>query len=455
MNTTRRQFIQTTSAATAAAGLSAALAPYARAQKTTPVYRTVLIGCGWWGNNILGEAMASGACPIVGVCDVDQRMSHPTAARVEMETGVRPKVYGDFRELLAAEKPDIAIVATPDHWHPLITIAAVESGAHVYVEKPIGHTLKEGRAMVNAARRNERVVQVGTHRRIAPHNVSGRDFLQSGKAGKIGMIRSFVHYGGGPETPLPNIEPPKELDWDMWCGPAPLRPFNGSLDMANPWRGALHPRGFRNYLDYANGTLGDWGVHWTDQILWIMNEKWPRSVYSTGGRPIKGPPILTDTEQTTDAPDHQVAVFEFENFTATWEHRQFSGNHAEKGENVGCYFYGTEGTFHMAWHEGWTFYPRNERQPVIREKATLHKPDDQNIRELWANLLDCIPTGNRPVSDIGEIHLSTNMSLLGMLSYKLGRQVLWDGDKEKIIGDRKANRMLRRGYRKGWDYPKA
>jgi len=453
MITTRRQFLKTTTAATAAAGLGLSLAPHVRAQKTAGPYRTALIGCGWWGNNILGEAMASGSCPIVAVCDVDQRMSGPTAERVEKETGRQPKVYGDYRELLAAEKPDIAIVATPDHWHPLITIAAVESCAHVYVEKPIGHTIREGRAMVNAARRTQRVVQVGTHRRIAPHNVSGREFLRSGKAGKIGMIRSFVHYGGGPETPLPNVEPPKELDWEMWCGPAPLRPFNGSLDLSNPWRGSMHPRGFRNYLDYANGTLGDWGVHWMDQILWIMEEKWPRSVYSTGGRPIKGPPVLSETEQTTDAPDHQVAVFEFEGFTATWEHRQFAGNHAEKGENVGCYFYGTEGTFHMAWHEGWTFHPVNDRKPVIREKATLHQPDDQNIRELWADFLESIQTGRKPVCDVGEIHLSTNMSLLGMLSYKLGRQVIWDGEKETIKGDREANRMLRRNYRKGWDYP--
>ena len=451
MKTNRRCFLQTTTAAT----LAMASAPWIRAQAPKRPYRTVLIGCGWWGNNILGEAMASGACRIVGLCDVDQRMLKPTALRVADETGHAPATHVDYRELLAETRPDIAIVATPDHWHPLITIAALEAGAHVYVEKPIGHTIGEGQAMVAAARRTERVVQVGTHRRISPHNVSGREFLRSGKAGKIGMVRAFVHYGGGPETPLPNIAPPTELDWDFWCGPAPLRPFNGSPDLSNPWRGSIHPRGFRNYLDYANGTLGDWGIHWMDQILWILDEPWPQSVGSTGGRPIKGPPILTDEVQTSDAPDHQVALFEFETFTATWEHRQFAGHNSEKGENVGCYFYGTEGTFHMGWRDGWTFYPRNDRKPVMREKATLHQPDDQNIRELWADFLAAIETGQRPVCDIEAIHRSTNMSLLGMIAYKTGRRIRWDGNRERILDDPQAQEMLRRPYRAGWEYPKA
>jgi predicted dehydrogenase len=288
-----------------------------------------------------------------------------------------------------------------------------------------------------------------------PHNVSGRDFIRSGKVGKIGMIRAFVHYGGGPEQPLRNVEPPKELDWDMWCGPAPLRPFNGSLDTSNPWRGSIHPRGFRNYLDYANGTLGDWGVHWMDQILWIMEEKWPRKVFSTGGRPVKGPPILTKEEQTTDAPDHQVATFEFAGFTVSWEHRQFAGNHAEKGENVGCYFYGTEGTFHMGWQKGWTFYPTDDKKQPVHQDPQLHQPDEQNIKELWADFLNAIKTGKKPVSDIEDIHRSTNMSLLGMLSLKLGRSIQWDGVKEEVVNDPEANKLLSRKYRGLWEYPES
>ena len=436
---TRRHFLKT--AATATAAFSAV--PLLGADAPTKKYRTALVGCGWWGNNILGEAMASGACPIVALCDVDRRALDKTVERVKSQAGSDPKPYHDYRELLAKEKPEICIVATPDHWHPLQTIAAVKGGAHVYVEKPISHTIKEGQAMVKAARDAGRVVQVGTHRRVSPHNVSAREFIRSGKLGKLGMIRAFVHYGGGPESPSKNVEPPPGLDWDLWCGPAPLRPFNARI----------HPRGFRNFLDYANGTLGDWGIHWMDQILWVTGEKYPKRVFSTGGRPIKGPVVFTPQEQTTDAPDHQIAVFKFDSFDVSWEHRQFAGNNAEKGESVGCYFYGEKGTMHIGWQKGWTFYPVDGRQPVAHEDPQLGKPDDQNIKELWADFLAAIRTGGRPVSDLEEVHRSTNLALLGMLSYKLGRSVEWDGASEECVGDAAANQLLRRAYRQGWEYP--
>lgn len=434
-------------------GAALASAPYILAQGRHKKYRTALVGCGWWGNNILGEAMASGACKIIALCDVDDRFLSSTRERVSTETGDNPKAYRDYRELFANEEVEIAIVATPDHWHPLVMIEAVKSGAHCYVEKPIGHTLQEGRAMVNAARAADRVVQVGTHRRISPHNVSGHAFITSGKLGKVGMVRAFVHYGGRAETPAKNMEPPKELDWDMWCGPAPLRHYCEAL----PGTGSrpIHPKGFRNYLDFANGTLGDWGIHWLDQIVWILGEKYPKKIFSTGGRPIAGEPVYNRNEQTTDAPDHQVATYEFENFTASWEHRRFAGNHAEKGESVGCYFYGTEGTFHMGWREGWTFYPNSKSQPVLHEEPTLNDPDSQNIKGLWTDLLNNIRSGGKPVCDIEEIHYSTNVSLLGMLSYKLGRSIEWDGRTERIINDPEANKLLRRNYRGEWEYPHA
>jgi predicted dehydrogenase len=439
--TTRRGFLGSSLGAAAVAG--ALLAPAVRGQEKARKYKTALIGSGWWGMNILGEAVASNECQVVALCDVDENQLKLAEEKLRPKTSDQPKRYGDYRELLDKEKPEICIVATPDHWHPLITIAAVRSGANVYVEKPIGHTIREGRAMVKAARDTNKVVQVGTHRRVSPHNVSGMEFLKSGKAGKIGMVRAFVHYGGGPEQPRPNEEPPPSLNWDMWCGPGPLRPYNP----------ALHPKGFRQFLDYANGTLGDWGIHWMDQILMWTDEKWPRRISSVGGRYIKGPPVNGPQGQTSDAPDCQVAQFEFESFTAVWEHRQFAGNSAEKGENVGCYFYGTNGTFHQAWKEGWTFYPASGRAATQHEDAKLHDPDSQNIRELFADFLDAIKTKRRPVCDIEVAHRSTNMSLLGMLSLKLGRSLAWNGDEEVVVGDEEANKLLARDYRKPWEYP--
>jgi predicted dehydrogenase len=432
MNVTRREFVKTS----LATGLAASAPSLLLAAKADRKYRTALIGSGWWGTNILREAIRSGECQTIALCDVDESQLEKAMKEVSGLTSDTPKRYKDYRELLDREKPEIAIVATPDHWHPLIMIAGVKSGAHVYVEKPIGHTVYEGRAMVKAARDNDRVVQVGTHRRVSPHNVSGMQFLKDGKAGKIGMVRAFVHYGGGPGQPTPDSEPPSGLDWDMWCGPSPYRPFNR----------AIHPKGFRMFLDYANGQLGDWGIHWMDQILWWTEEKYPKRIFSTGARHIR--------RDSTTAPDTQIASFEFEQFTAAWEHRLYAANEAEK-HNIGAYFYGTEGTFHMGWLDGWTFYPANKKKAPIHEEPTLHEPDQQNIRELYANFLSCIKSGERPISDIEIGHRSTNMSLLAMLSLKLGRSLAWDGDRQVILNDDEANKGLSRAYRKPWEYPQS
>jgi predicted dehydrogenase len=437
MHLTRRRFLQTT-----AAGLALNSAPLLRAGQTRKL-RTALIGCGWWGGNILNEAMAAGRAQVVALCDVHQRALLTTAEHVRDKAGDEPKPYKDFRELLDREKPEVVIVATPDHWHALVAIAALKAGAHVFVEKPTGHTIGESRAMLNAARAADRVVQVGLHRRIGPHHVSGIKFLKEGRAGQIGMVRMFAHGGGGPERAVPNSAPPDGMDWDLYCGPAPLRPFCSRI----------HPGGFREFLDFANGQLGDWGVHWLDQVLFWTEEKYPKRVFSTGGRPVRGKPVLNEREQTSDAPDSQVAVYEFESFTATWEHRRFAGNSSEK-HGIGCYFYGTKGILHMGWRDGWTFYPTGRKDQPVQEKSQLQEPDGHNIKLLWADFLDAIDKGRRPAADIELAHRSTCLSLLGMLSFKLGRSVQWDGDKEQIIGDAEANGLLSRKYRAPWEYPK-
>lgn len=414
---------------------SAAAATVLRAQPQRR-YRTATIGTGWWGMNITREAVRTRDCEMVGLCDVDERQLAPAAAEIGKLSGDRPRRYKDFREMLLKERPEICIVATPDHWHPLAAIEAVKQGAHVYVEKPVSHTILEGRAMVSAARAESRVMQVGTHRRLSPHNSSGIEFLRSGRAGRIGMVRAFVHTAAGPGTKTPDSEPPAGLDWDLWCGPAPRRPFNASL----------HPRGFRYHLDYANGVIGDWGIHWFDQILWWSEEKWPRRVYSTASRRIK--------QDSLNAPDTQVATFEFESFTATWEHRQYGGNPAEKTP-LGCYFYGTEGTFHMGWRDGWTFYPADPKKQTVHVDPKLHEPDSQNIRETFADFIHSIRSGRRAACDIEWGHRATTMSLLAMMSWRTGRALTWDGVRERVVGDNEANKLLKRAYRPPWSYPKA
>ncbi|MEW4487158.1 Gfo/Idh/MocA family oxidoreductase [Thalassoglobus sp. JC818] len=442
MSMNRRNFLKSSIATTATVGFGA---PYLHGMSKPKTYRTALIGSGWWGTNILKEAIQAGQSKVVALCDVDLAQAEVCADEISAMTADEPNLYQDYREMFDQEEIDIVIIATPDHWHALNTIAALEHGAHVFVEKPTGHTVKESRAIVNVAEQTDRVVQVGLHRRIGPHHVSGMEFLKSGEVGDIGMVRMFVHGGGGQESPTPNSTPPRDLDWDLYCGPAPLRPFNRKI----------HPGGFRNFLDYANGTLGDWGVHWLDQVLWWTDEKAPKRIYSTGGRPIAGPAVLNDEEQTTDAPDHQTAVYEFESFTATWEHHRFGGRGADR-HPFGCFFYGTKGVFHMGWRDGWTFYPaKNGDQPIHTPPQFDNEKDGHNVPPLWRDFLSCIETGNTPVANAEVGHLATNLSLLGMISYKTGRSLDWDGEHEKILNDEEANSMLRREYRGSWSYPTA
>ncbi|MDA9858194.1 Gfo/Idh/MocA family oxidoreductase [Rubripirellula sp.] len=431
----RRTFLAGTAAAAAAVS-----APAIHAAAKSKQYRTALIGAGWWGMNILREALAAGQTKVVALADVDSDRLEINAEEVNDLSGETPAVYSDYRELFEKEDIEVAIIATPDHWHALNTIAAINAGAHVFIEKPTGHTIGESQAILNASEMSDRVVQVGMHRRIGPHHVSGMKFLKSGGAGEVGMVRMFVHSRGGEEKPTRNSEPPENLDWEMYCGPAPLRPYCGRI----------HPGGFRNYLGFANGTLGDWGVHWLDQVLWWCDQQSPRSVYSVGGRPIKGEAVLTEKEQTTDAPDHQIATYQFDDFTAHWEHRRFAGKGPEQ-TSIGCYFFGTNGTFHMGWRDGWTFYPADEKKSIIHEDSQLQEPDGHNIKLLWADFLQAIETGSKPVAGIEIGHQATTLSLLGMLSLKLGRSIQWDGN--TIPDDPDAARLLRRDYRGDWVYP--
>ncbi|OYP33053.1 oxidoreductase [Rhodopirellula sp. MGV] len=433
----RRSFL----AGTAAAATWAS-APAVHAAPKDKKYRTALIGSGWWGMNILREALTAGQTKVVALCDVDSDRLEINAEEVNDLCGDTPNTYSDYRELLEKEDIEVAIIASPDHWHALQTIAAINAGAHVFIEKPTGHTIGESQAMVKLAKESDRIVQVGLHRRIGPHHVSGMKFLKDGGAGDIGMVKMFVHSRGGAERPTRNSEPPENLDWEMYCGPAPMRPFCRRI----------HPGGFRHYLDFANGTLGDWGVHWLDQVLWWADQQSPTSVYSSGGRPIAGEVVLTDDEQTTDAPDHQIATYKFDNFTAYWEHRKFAGNGPEQS-SVGCYFYGTNGTVHMGWRDGWTFYPADSKKPVIHEDHQLQEPDGHNIQLLWKDFLNSIETGQKPAADIVIGHQATTLSLLGMLSMKLGRSIQWDGDREMIPNDPEAAALMRRDYRGDWVYP--
>lgn len=424
----RRTFVKHSAYSISALPLLSALSQKNR------TYTLGLIGCGWWGMNILHEAMAHGSCKVTALCDVDMNTLYAAQKKVHDMTGKKPVIHRDYRALIQKENPEIIIIGTPDHWHALPAIEAMNSGAHVYLEKPIGHTIGEGQAILRTARDTQRVCQVGTHRRVSQHNMSGIEFLRSGTLGKISHVKCFINYGSGPGTSIANSEPPQGLDWEFYLGPAAYQEYNAQI----------HPKGFRNFLNFANGTIADWGIHWFDQVLWWTEERYPKTIYSTGNKFVR--------QDNADAPDTQMAIYEFEEFTLTWENRRCAPS-AYLDHNVGAMFYGEEGTFHMGWRDGWTFYPKNKNQEIIRTPAKLHDPDHQNIKELWADFMTAIEHKTEPVCDIKHGHLATNISLLGMISYKLGRSIKWDGEKEVILADEEANKLLKREYRGEWEYP--
>ena len=433
MKITRRNFLAASAAVAATATISSPAVLGADSKKK---YRAALIGCGWWGNNVRNAAMKSGAIELVALCDVDRRQLDKTLARQKEMTDVVPKTFGDYREMLKAIKPDIFINATPDHWHALTTIAACEAGAHVYVEKPISHTMNEGLPMIKAARDAKRIVQVDMHRRTAPHHISAMEFLKSGKVGKIGSVKAFVNYPWLPQS-TPDEPVPEGLDWDFFCGPSKLLPYNPRM----------HPSGYRHFAEFSNGQISDWGTHWLDQVLWwSKDDQHPTTICSIGGRRI--------FDDNTTIPDSMHVVYKFDKFDLIWENRNYAGNPQEH-HNVGLYFYGSEGVLHLGWLDGWSFYPRGEfnGKPTEHVDSVLDLPDHQNIANLWADFIESIEKNRLPMCDIEVGHRATSLALLGILSLKLGRGIVWDGEKQTIPNDPEACKLLSREYRSPWKYP--
>ncbi|MBV9125763.1 MAG: Gfo/Idh/MocA family oxidoreductase, partial [Planctomycetes bacterium] len=251
----RRDFLKSS----VAAGLTLSASAWGRAAASKTL-RAGLIGTGWYGMVDLRHLMDNSSAEVVALCDVDKKQLKEAADEVVSRGKERPALFHDFREMLKPKNLDIVLIGTPDHWHALTTIAALEAGADVYVEKPLSHTFLEGKAMVKTARHHKRVVQVNTQRRSTPHFISAREFIKEGKLGRIGMVRAYCYYNMRAMNNPPDGPPPASLDFDFWTGPAPLRPYNS----------LMHPRGWRNFMEYSNGILGDMGVHMLDAMRWIM-----------------------------------------------------------------------------------------------------------------------------------------------------------------------------------------
>lgn len=445
----RRVFLQST-----AAGLGlAALNPYlmaAPANAAAKPLRVGLIGCGWWGKGDLLRLIQIAPVEVVGLCDVDTAMLDETSKLVMQRQQLRhpPRTFRDYRDLLKQTQPEIVLIATPDHWHALNAIAAIEAGADVFLQKPISVDVIEGEAILAAARSHQRVVQVGTQRRSTPHLIEARDrIVREDKLGKIGMVEIYCYYHMRARGNPPDIQPPATLDYDLWTGPAPLMPYN-------EW---IHPRSWRAFMEYGNGIVGDMCIHMLDTVRWMLDLGWPSHISSTGG-------ILVDKSSRANISDTQSATFDFNGLPVNWQHRTY-GHPDDPNYPWGITFYGEKGTLKCS-VMSYDFTPFGPGQAIHRDVVyELDKfPEDQTEKDLEKHVspatrrhlqdfLTARETGSRPVADIEQGHISTASCILANLSMQLGRSLAWDPAAAQVVEDEEANRLLRRNYRAPWVHP--
>ncbi len=412
--------------------------------------RVGLIGCGWYGKSDLFRLLQVAPVEVVSLCDVDSRMLDEAAGLVagRQRSRQRPRTFRDYREMLRARNLDIVLIGTPDHWHALQTIAAVEAGCDVWVQKPISVDIDEGKAMVAAARRQRRVVQVGTQRRSTPHLIDARErVVQAGLLGRVAHVDIYCYYHMRARDNPPDAAPPANLDYEMWTGPAPLRPYNR----------LVHPRGWRAFMEYGNGIVGDMCIHMLDMVRWLLGLGWPRRVSSAGG-------ILMDRASKANITDTQSATFDFGDKIVNWQHRTW-GAPADPDYPWGATLYGERGTLKASVYR-YDFIPTGQGQRIHRD-VTLELdqyPEDRTERDLerhcapairghMRNFLEAIRTRGRPSADIEEGHISTASCILANLALRLNRTLTWDAERQRITGDDEANRLLRRPYRRPWVHP--
>ena len=414
-----------------------------------------LIGSGWYGKIDLFRLIQVAPVEVVALCDVDSAMLLSAADMVakRQKSGKRPKTYGDYRRLLKENKLDLVLIATPDHWHALPMIDAVKAGCDVYVQKPTSIDVVESQAMLAAARKYNRVVQVGTQRRSTPHLMEAKEtIVDAGLLGNIAHAEVCCYYHMRNRSNPDDAEAPEQLDYDMWTGPAPMRPYNP----------LVHPRTWRAFTEYSNGIVGDMCIHMLDTVRWMLGLGWPTSVVSQGG-------ILIDKQAKANTTDTQTACFDFDDLQVVWQHRAW-GHAPDPKYPWAAFLYGDKGTLKLSVNS-FDFIPRNNRggqaKPIHRDcKMELEEyPEDKTEKDLerhvapavrvhMLDFLNAVAKRSRPVADIEEGHISTVSCLLANISQRLGgRSLRWDAETHRVIGDEEANRFLIRPYREPWIHP--
>ncbi|MGI8565777.1 MAG: Gfo/Idh/MocA family protein [Pyrinomonadaceae bacterium] len=393
-----------------------------------------IIGCGGRGFDVWKRFVKQPDVNAVAVCDVYE----PFVRRGVAASQGGAIAHKDFRQVLDMRDVDAVIVATPDHWHALQTVMACRAGKDVYVEKPLSLTIGEGRVMVDEARKHNRVVQVGSQQRSGAHYAKAVKLIREGAIGDVHHVSAGMTRNAMPGFVARELRAglTKELDWDMWLGPAPERPFD-------PFRCIYH---FRWFWDYSGGQMTNWGAHHLDIARWALNAKAPTIITGLGGRY-----AIKDGGET---PDVQEVLFDFPGSVVTWTSREIN-----QGRDVPLEFHGTKGTLSIT-RRGFSVKPevwtgqdpsnpdaKNERpamEPIPNEPGG--EMDDTHVR----NFLDCVRSRQRPNADIEEGHLTAVMCHAANISTRLKRSLRWDANKEQFVNDREANQFLSKPYRKAW-----
>jgi len=409
-----------------------------------------LIGTGWYGKSDLFRLIQVAPVNVVALCDVDKNMLAQAGTLVSQrqKSGKTPRLYGDYRKMLAENQMDIVLIGTPDHWHALQTIDAVKAGANVYVQKPISVDVIEGEAMLAAARKYNKVVQVGTQRKSTPHLIDAKkNIVDAGLLGKISHVEMCCYYhmrnNGNPAVqPVPDF-----LDYEMWTGPAPLRPYDG----------IPHVRWWRTFMEYGNGIMGDMCIHMFDTVRWMMKLGWPKRISSTGG-------IYLQKEGKSNIADTQTATFEYEDLNCVWNHRSW-GTPADPDYPWAFVLYGEKGTLKGSTMQ-YDFIPQGKGEKIHKDVVYEREKYPEDIKEEKIELnaapatrlhmldfLSAIEKKGRPVADIEEGHISTASCIIANLSMQTGRPLVYDPSKRIITGDPEATALLKRKYRDPWKHP--
>jgi predicted dehydrogenase len=444
----RRQFIKRVIRTAAAASVSAASAR--RVLGANERVSVALIGCGTRGLAVARLMREVPNVSFVAACDVYQT----NANRARDWAGRDCQAYGDFRKALDRKDVDAVLVATPDHWHAIPTVLACQAGKDVYVEKPLAHNVREGRAMVEAARKHGRVVQVGTQHRSAEHYSEVARIVQGGELGKVRFVRVWNYTNLYPRGigRAEDGRAPDGLDWDFYLGPAPAVPFNKNRFLGT----------FRWFWDYAGGFVTDWGTHRFDSVHQVMGEDAPRSVSAAGGR--------FELHDGAETPDTLQATYEYPSFILSYESCQLNG-HGTGGRTPGKRyyrargaddrphgeaFYGTDGTL-FSDRIGFEIFPELEPagRPgagaaglrMKRKEASAQDATDRHVKDF----IDCVRSRQRPAADVAIGHRAAIVAHLGNIAYRTGRKIRWDAAREEILDDPQAAALLSRKARKPWD----